>query len=326
MKSTDTISEDWFCQRCIDNKVGKLRKNAPSSISKSIAKKPNAARIKHYEVVEHAVANKKSKRFAKNQKTRAKAKEKEKQKKKEQPLTISTTSSGCLDMSTPPPDSPNAWTAELDKGQEKQKKKQQPLTISTTSSGYLDMSTPSPGSPNAWTAELDKTFVEDPEVIETYSLGSATSAKAALRLRAASDANNALASAKKKTPANDDDGDLEISDPASEPTPMTKGSWTEEEKNHLITCVTASKAAGHCGELLWNDVLPRMLALGVNRPLGGMRNTWLRGLREQTGIDERRRENPDNLTTAVQKPKKQKDAEKAAAKGGKTEGVRGMSV
>jgi hypothetical protein len=44
-----------------------------------------------------------------------------------------------------------------------------------------------------------------------------------------------------------------------------------------------------------------------------MKNTWLRGLREQTGIDERRRQNADKMTTAVQKSKKMKEAGKAAA-------------
>jgi hypothetical protein len=38
-----------------------------------------------------------------------------------------------------------------------------------------------------------------------------------------------------------------------------------------------------------------------------MKNTWLRGLREQTGVDERRKRNADKMTTAVQKSKKMKD-------------------
>jgi len=44
-----------------------------------------------------------------------------------------------------------------------------------------------------------------------------------------------------------------------------------------------------------------------------MKNTWLRELREKTGIDERRRENSEKMRTALQKPKKQREAEKAAA-------------
>ena len=166
---------------------------------------------------------------------------------------------------------------------------------------------------------MDKTFADDPEVIETYSLRSATSAKAALRFRAAGSPSNAAGTATITTAATDDDGDLRMSDAASEPiAKRNKGSWTQDEKDHLIACVKASKAAGLCGELLWNDVYPSMVARGIDRPLGGMKNTWLRGLREQTGIDERRRENSSHMTTAVQKPKKQKETERAAAGDAKT--------
>ena len=56
-----------------------------------------------------------------------------------------------------------------------------------------------------------------------------------------------------------------------------------------------------------------MLARGVKRPVGGIKNTWLRGLREQTGVDERRRQNADKMTTAVQKSKRMKEARKDAA-------------
>lgn len=55
-----------------------------------------------------------------------------------------------------------------------------------------------------------------------------------------------------------------------------------------------------------------MLARGDKRPWGN-ENTWLRGLREQTGVDERRRQNADKMTTAVQKSKKMKETGKAAA-------------
>jgi hypothetical protein len=48
--------------------------------------------------------------------------------------------------------------------------------------------------------------------------------------------------------------------------------------------------------------------------LGGMRMTWLRELREQVNIDERRRKNASKMKTAVQKSKKEKEAERAAAK------------
>jgi len=117
-----------------------------------------------------------------------------------------------------------------------------------------------------------------------------------------------------KTETTRDDSDFEMSQAASKPIrKMNKGSWTQEEKDHLIACVTASQQANLRGEDLWDDVYPNMLARGVKRPVGGMKNTWLRGLREQTGIDERRRQNADKMTTAVQKSKKMKEAGKATA-------------
>ena len=130
------------------------------------------------------------------------------------------------------------------------------------------MSSPSPGTPKPWTAELDKTFAEDPEVAETYGLGSLASAKVALRRR------GTIATTK-------DDRDFEM--PQAAPKPINKrnkGSWTREEKDHLIACVTASQQANLRGEDLWDDVLPNMFARGVKRPIREMKSTWLRGLRE----------------------------------------------
>lgn len=255
---TDPLSEDWFCKRCIDNKLGKLRKNAPKSISKSIVKKPNVDRIKHYDVVEQAAAEAtakddevKKKLLEKNEKTRAKSKEKQ---------------------------------------------KQETLVIRTADTKRLETSTPSPGTPKPWTAELDKAFAEGLEVAETYGLRSVAFAKAALLTANTATTNTATTS---------NDGDLEMSDAASEPTAKkSKGSWTKEEKDHLIECVTASHQAGHRGEDLWNEVYPNVVARGVNRPLGGMRMIWLRELRQQIGLDERRRQNASKMRTAVQKRKK----------------------
>lgn len=191
----------------------------------------------------------------------------------------------------------------------KQEPKQKDLTIHTTSPKPLEMSLPSPGTPKPWTTELDKTFAEDPEVAETYGLDSLASAKVALRRRGTITKTNAAT----KTATTKNDRDFEMLQAASKPIhKRNKGSWTREEKDHLIACVTASQQANLRGEDLWDDVYPNMLARGVNRPVGGMKNTWLRGLREQTGIDERRRQNADKMTTAVQKSKKMKETGKAA--------------
>jgi hypothetical protein len=206
----------------------------------------------------------------------------------------------------------------------KEKQKQKTLAIRTTPSKPLELSTPSPGSPGPWTAELDKTFAEDPEVAETYNLRSMGSAKAALLFGATTVvptasptvATTAATNAVSNAAATDDGGNLDMSDTASEASgKRNKGSWTEKEKAYLVDCVTASHQAGHRGEALWSHVYPNMVALGVNRPLGGMRNIWLRELREQANLDERRRQNASKMRTAIQKSKKEKEAEKAANAG-----------
>jgi hypothetical protein len=118
-----------------------------------------------------------------------------------------------------------------------------------------------------------------------------------------------------KTPSTYDgyDGNFEISHALAEPNGKKgKGGWTAKEKAHLVQCVIASNNAGLSGEPLWTDVYPKMLARGVNRPLGGMRMAWLRELREQVNIDERRRKNASKMKTAVQKSKKEKQGEKVS--------------
>jgi hypothetical protein len=192
--------------------------------------------------------------------------------------------------------------------------KQKHPTVSTTSSKLVDMSWPSSGTPKLWTAEVDGAVVEDPEVAESYSLLSVASARATLLHGAISAATNPTTNASFKT-SSTYDGEFEIPHPSAEPGgKKNKGSWTAQEKAHLIQCVIASNKAGLSGEPLWSDVYPKMLARGINRPLGGMRMTWLRELREQVNIDERRRKNASKMKTAVQKSKKEKEAERAAAK------------
>ena len=281
MKTTNRLAEDWFCECCVDKNLDVLRKTVPKSIFKSITKKSNADRIKHYEAREQAVPeaiakenDSRREKFAKNQTSRAKA---------------------------------------------KQKPKQKDLAIHTPSK-HLEMSSPSPGTPKPWTAELDKALAEDPEVAETYGLGSLASAKVALRRRGPITTTNVVT----RTSTIKDGSDFEVSQAASKPiSKRDKSSWTQEEKDHLIACVMASQQANLRGEDLWDDVYPNMLARGVKRPIGGMKNTWLRGLREQTGVDERRKGNADKMTTAIQKSKKMKEAGKAEMKKEKGDGVEG---
>jgi hypothetical protein len=202
LKTTNKLAEDWFCECCVEKNLGVLRKKRPKSIFKSVAKKSNADRIKHYKVGEQAATeaiakedDSRRKKFVKNQTSRAKA---------------------------------------------KQKPKPKDLTIHTASPKPLEMPSPSPDTPKPWTAELDKAFAEDPEVTETYGLGSLASAKVALRQRGTIATPNIAT----KTTNTKDDSDSKISQTASKPIlKRNKGSWTREEKDHLIACVTASQQA-----------------------------------------------------------------------------------
>ena len=102
------------------------------------------------------------------------------------------------------------------------------------------MSSSSPGTPKPWTAELDRMFAEDPKVTETYGLGSLASAKVALRHRGTIATTN-LAT---ETATTQDDSDFEMFQAVSKPIhKRNKGSWTREEKDRLIACVTASQQA-----------------------------------------------------------------------------------
>jgi hypothetical protein len=65
-----------------------------------------------------------------------------------------------------------------------------------------------------WTAELDKTFAEDPEVAETYGLGSLASAEVHLRRRGTIATINIAT----KTATTKDGTDFEISQAAFKPT------------------------------------------------------------------------------------------------------------
>ena len=198
LRKTNKWAEDWFCECCVDKNLDVLSKKGPKSIFKFVAKKSNADRIKHYEVREPAVPEATTKGDDLRRKKFVKN--------------------------------------QTSRAKAKQKPKQKDLTVHTTSPKPLEMSSLSPGTPKPWTAELDKVFAEDPEVAETYGLGSLASAKVALRRRGTIATTNIAM----ETATIQDDSDFEMSQAASKPIhKRNKGSWTREEKDHLIACVTA---------------------------------------------------------------------------------------
>lgn len=90
---------------------------------------------------------------------------------------------------------------------------------------------------------------------------------------------------------------------------IRSGTWTEHEKACLIDVMVSHAAAVADGSraavydtVLWELVERRLRAEhGVDRGAQACRMTWNRGLREFTGIDERRRPDPSRMATSLQK-------------------------
>lgn len=59
----------------------------------------------------------------------------------------------------------------------------------------------------------------------------------------------------------------------------------------MIDIMEEASADGLSGDPLWQAVEAKMHSRGLNRKIGGARNRWMRGLREATRIDERRKKN-----------------------------------
>lgn len=170
-----------------------------------------------------------------------------------------------------------------------------------------DVPKPSPSvNLNPWSADLAKAFVEDPDNIQDFGLGSLEEARATLL------ALSKVPIGRAKSPP--DDGAIASEGRWGRPltaagtlkTPNSR-SWTDEEEQHLKEVIEECVAEGLAGEPLWKAAHPKLVARGVNRPVGGMKMRWCRGLRQQTKIDERRKKNENKLITALQGPKVNKD-------------------
>ena len=164
-------------------------------------------------------------------------------------------------------------------------------------------STLSPPSPSLeikpWSADMVSSFAEDSENMEDYDLSTLASAKAALRARAAKPLGRPTLK------QNNTAAGSSLAYSSNYKSPNCR-SWTAEEEQHLTEVVKECDDAGLAGEALWIAAHPKLMARGVNRPVGGMKMRWCRGLRDQTKIDERRKKNK-NLLTAIQKPKTDRD-------------------
>ncbi|RMZ88521.1 hypothetical protein DV736_g4248, partial [Chaetothyriales sp. CBS 134916] len=148
---------------------------------------------------------------------------------------------------------------------------------------------------NPWSAGIVSSFPKASDSVRDYDLTSLASAKAALQARHAQPLGKPVA-----RPSRPGEEGYEYSK-ASYKSP-NRLSWTAVEEQHLKNVVKECADAGLSGEALWTAAHPKLVARGVNRPVGGMKMRWCRGLRDQTKIDERRKPN-NKLLTAIQKPK-----------------------
>lgn len=101
-------------------------------------------------------------------------------------------------------------------------------------------------------------------------------------------------------------------------TTPNKNSWTDEEDGILIECMTELiEARNLSGNPVWEGLEPLLKVRLSHRCIGGARNRWMRGLREETNLDERRKKNATKMTTAVQVPKSQRNPNSARSQTGR---------
>ena len=188
-----------------------------------------------------------------------------------------------------------------------------------------DVPKPSPSvNLNLWSADLAKAFAKDSDNIRDFGLGSLEEARASLLALSKVPIGRANSPPGRGNSRQDVWGHS-LTAAGTLKTPNSR-SWTDKEEQHLKEVIEECVAEGLAGEPLWRAAHPKLLARGVDRPVGGMKMRWCRGLRQQTKIDERRKKNENKLITALQGPKVNKDP-KAPKKGrSKGKGMHGTNI
>lgn len=86
--------------------------------------------------------------------------------------------------------------------------------------------------------------------------------------------------------------------------------WSSHEEEALIAVMgelVAEESA--VGEARWDLARVRLRQHGVHRSAAATKMAWMRGLRERSGIDERRSKKMESLTTGLQRKRKTWSAE-----------------
>jgi hypothetical protein len=192
---------------------------------------------------------------------------------------------------------------QVDKGKGKGKAPAVPLGMGRNTT--VPKASPSV-SLHPWSADLEKAFANNPDNLKDLDLGSLEQAQAALRNLAEAPLGRPKSPPRDGTGTQQDRWGRTVTSAGTLKTPNSR-SWTEAEEKHLKEVVEECVAQGLSGEPLWRAAHPKLVKRGVNRPMGGMKMRWCRGLREETKIDERRKKNDRKMVTALQGPKSAKD-------------------
>ncbi|KAL9108056.1 MAG: hypothetical protein Q9227_007162 [Pyrenula ochraceoflavens] len=197
-------------------------------------------------------------------------------------------------------------------------KASQPASAVETTNTTIVLGPRSAGLDRAWTAPFEKAVDEGSLGSRTYTNDEMTAMKKVL-----SDLNLKSSKSPKKdgseTPTEpktvsqrSSSTGLQSSSPVTTPTkphgstgkPRGKP-WSEKEAAIFKSVMEEFTAGGkHVGEAQWIEITARMNALGVHRPVGGLRMAWCRRFRAEFDIDERFNKNKKHLVTSCLSTKK----------------------
>lgn len=163
---------------------------------------------------------------------------------------------------------------------------------------------------NPWSADLEKAFTDNLDNMRDMGVENLEQARATLRSLSRTSSGRPQSPPGRNATTLQDQWGRTVTPAGTLKTPNSR-SWSVEEEQHLIEVVNECVALGLSGEPMWRVAHPKLVARGVNRPMGGMKMRWCRGLRDETKIDERRKKNDTKMLTALQGPRVPKGQRKS---------------
>lgn len=174
-----------------------------------------------------------------------------------------------------------------------------PSGLPSTSDQVIPISEPSPFDLKPWSADLEGKFNKDSDLLQDFGVTTIDEAKAAVRARPIGPLEPLATESQQRTTEHDGlAGDLPSAANAST-TSAAKSKknawrkpWSEHEQQALGEVMEeVVKNQNLKSHACWTAAHQLMRSRGINRPLGGLRMVWSRGLRERSEADERRKAN-----------------------------------